>query len=286
MKKLIIGFILLVGFNQQIRSQDKFIDSIKHVLNKTTTDSIRLKCHYELAFTYYEMSNSKLMGYHAHNALMLADKINLTKFNGNLYSLLSYAERDKSNFALSYNYLKKAIDFFSKRKLQDKTAVAYGQMASLMANWSQLDESNKYLKLSLHYFLTIPNKTFIDSLHYFQASQLLASNLLSLKQYKNSRKIFTDCAQFYRKSNRIYDYARILTSISTIYSESGQLDSAYKNYTIALNLMKNVGDSSDMAFILSNIGNNYYNYGERSNVKSYYLKSDRTCQPGIKNVCQ
>lgn len=213
--KWISHIVLLITF--VLVQQNKVIDSLLVLLNKTRSDIDKVKIYNHLA-DEYKTSNPKATIYYATKALQLSKKIGFKIEEGSAYNNLGNAN------ILIGNYLQ-ALDNFSKAQLVFENELAVSS-----------EENKTEIKNGLARAYGSIGFVFMEQSNYSKALQF---NFKALKIYEQTR-------------NNV-KLARIYNNIGVIYKSQNELFKAQVYYEKCLKIQEKLNDKN-IGITYNNIG--------------------------------
>ena len=235
-----------VGFSQT-DTANKYIDSLKVVVNQTKNDTIKMNTLGYIS-EYYTESNRDLSLLYVEQALVISKKLNLPYSIAN--SLLGKAYIFQKNLPFSFKLVNEAIVIINDKK----------------------NEKNAYIDKTYE-FSNEPHKYVLSLLG---GAYHLMGNLYSGSGNKEK------AIAYYKEEIKIYELLKskwgLVNSnmnIGYIYLELGKLDSAQFYLNKALVNSNLSGYKTYQGYILTSIGRIYFKRKNMETAKNYYWKSIR-----------
>ena len=234
-KNLSLYFLLIVF--TVCSAQNKTIDSLKVVLQKTKNDIDKAQLLNAIA-DEYKSSDPKLLLQYANQALQLSTKIRYKLAEGNAYLNIGTANIISGNYPVALQNFSNAQSIFEKelesnsdntKELKNSLARAYGSIGIVFS------EQSSYAK-ALQY------------------------ELKSLKIYEENKNL-EKCARLYN-------------NIGIVYKAQDQDFKALNYFVKCLKIQEKIGDET-VGITTTNIGNIYLNQKNFPKALAYYTKAQQ-----------
>lgn len=280
MKKIIILFCLLIGFNLISATNP---DSLQ-VLLESSHDLDKVRILNQLS-EFYKVSNpNKSIEY-----AMEAYKISKYSDNDSLYCIslnnLAIGHYYLSDYSRALEYNKQALKIANKAKLT-KCKAKYlnnlGLIFKKLDNWDQ----------ALHYFLqSLDLEKELGNLIGQAESLCNIGNLYyELEKPDKALEYYQSCLRIYEAENNIKGLATILNNIGMIYDEDEMFSIALDYYSKSLKYERELNNSIGIATSLNNIGLTYFYSGIHHKAIEYLKEALTEAEIigekyGISNTC-
>jgi two-component system, NarL family, sensor kinase len=142
MKRILLSCILLVAAHHSYCQRER-IDSLLGVIDKEVPDSVMMKSYYLLSKDYVHISGDSSSLF-ANKALVMAQKVNDLKVQGDCYSVLGVNEKNKGDFEKALDWQLKALRIREKNKDERGLATTYNDIGVIYKVLNKYDEALKY----------------------------------------------------------------------------------------------------------------------------------------------
>lgn len=278
--KIFLYFFILVNL---LKSQSRYIDSIKQVLTKNPHDTIRILCLNNIAWELlYENTDSALVN--AYKALAISKKTNDIYYLNKTYQHLGTIYLQKSKHDSAVYYFKLITNHPHSQKYKRQLAVAYIGLGNVFYNTGDYKKSLGYYFNSLKIIEQIKDEHAIGLIH-----GNIANVYYNLSEYDNALKYSKRSLIISSKLNNLFGMVSSYNNIGNIYIKFDNKDKALENYLSALKINEKLKNKILFADIYNNLGLIYKDFNQLDIALNYYLKSikyyEETDNPyGISNT--
>lgn len=261
MKKLVISFFLIL-FTVTVFSQNA-IDSLKNVLEKSSSDTSKIITMFNLAENYFYIDENKSREYF-NNAKMLLEKVQFK--NGTAYCYYVNGYLLKNTPAAALEILNKSLLLYSELKNNSGIAKANLAIGSTYINQSKLDKGMPYYSNALQIYQSLSDRKGIgvcySALGTIYARQ--GKYKMALDYNRKALKYITD---------QSYAYFNERVNIANNYSALGEAKIALLYYDSLLNTLKHKNYFDILSNVYANLGAIYSASQNYSKAKQCYKSS-------------
>lgn len=265
--KNVIIILLLFFINYSSFCQEKEIsDSLLHVLKTVKlTDKAKIKLLSKLAYKHPSPIESLNF---AKQSLALAIDLNDELLQAAAWEEISHVERRLGNNSKSFDASLKALTIYEKKKLTDRQAASYAQIASNYISDENYPTAIKFLKKSEIIYQKHKDKmkyalTLINLGEAYRLSGILDSATINFK-----KAIAINNTQ---DNDVILGYAS--GNLGMVYAEEGKNLLAKPLLEESISILTKLGDPYSTSVYLSEIGNVYRNDQNYKIAEEKYLES-------------
>ncbi len=295
MKRYLTILIFLI-FSVNLSSQKIVVDSVKVLIEKSSSDTIKVRLLHELAEIYRispDMKNLDSAIYYGNKSLTLAK--NLKDQRGEVRSLivLGRSSYDVTNPVRAIEYFQQSLVL--AEKIKDTLGIIQGLRGNALLQYFKNDFKHELLyyqkaetlarkiknDVELRSILGLIGKTYFileqpdSSEHYLQ--QALAIKLgdddpfslshmgrlkLYWKDYTAALQYFNRALAIYQARNDKFRIAQCYYDIARQYEEQNRLDAALNNYLLSFNVGSQITDS---LYVIEGVGANIAMVYEKMN---------------------
>ncbi|MCF8274612.1 MAG: sensor histidine kinase [Flavobacteriaceae bacterium] len=200
--------IIFLGFNF-CYSQDnlKIIDSLKHIVSKNPSDSLKIKAYSDLCWYYRNISIDSALSY-GNLALKLSEKSKNIEGKSQAYNDLGILYYDLSNFNKSINYYKKSLAIRESNRDSLAMASSYNKLGISYQRIFKMDSAIFYATKALKIY---------EAQKHIKYAAIMKNNIANIyhdfKQYKKALEAHLEIAETYKQIN---DYEGLTTSYTNI----------------------------------------------------------------------
>ena len=276
MRNKLFLFFLLFSISYSVFAQNHKIDSLKNILQKTNSDSVRIDVLNSISGLFWD-KNWDSAQYYTQKSYDIAYK-NKDK-RGMMLNLINLAiYRDiNGDFETSLKYFKQAERIIPHLKDDKLTGNYYYNLGTLYLNFGKNDLAVNNLKLAIKYYRKInllssianinsniavvysktnhfqqSNKIYFDNLNYFDSIKdykglsltniNIGINYTHLKQFEKAFSYFNKSKIYAKKSNNQQLEALAILNIGATYGELGKFSIAKDNLINARDIYNSISD--------------------------------------------
>lgn len=306
MKKRLLIFLLLIGFNALCQAQTKSIDSLKQIVDLNRQDTVHLEALLGLTNEFLRRDLPAAKSY-ALATVALANNPSEAKWlsgaynylitiyqqtgkpDSSLYFLKLSAEligKFSGNVRMKYNY-NQAAGLFYKNRGELKQALPF--MLDNLKIWTKQDENRAGLLLNLGnlYFNMgdFPKATdyHLQSLRLFESLknlrgqsfclQSLGNDLFNLKQLASAKGYYERSLQLKKQLADNRGIANSTISLGDVYKDLNDFKKSESYYQAALTLVKEMKVPGEEARVLHQLGLLYKRMNENEKARESFTKS-------------
>lgn len=267
--RLCVSVLFLIFILQKAKSQNntKALDSLQNELQKTQSDTAKIKLFDALSYTYSNIDADKGLTY-AHFAENLSAKINWKKGIAAAYSNYGVNYTTKCDYKKAIHYNLKALKVYND--IGNKHA-----LGGVLANISLL-----YLKQS-DYAKALENGfkalTFLEESNDSKTIAVVQENIgtiyLEQKNFSKTLYYYTLAYENYEKIDHKDGMARNIGNQGIVLNEQGNYKEALKSHMLALKHNESIGAKNSIQINLANIGITYCHLKDYTKAIAYHLKA-------------
>jgi len=267
---ILVLFIALVYSN----TKGQNIDSLRNVLTKTETDSLKINILLEIA-EIQEENDSAL--YYAEEALKYAEAIENSEKIAEANMLLAYIYTDLDFTEKIIDYYKKAEQYYAKTNNISTLSEIYKNIGFAYENNGDYGNAGKYYLKALKIIETLNN-----DIELARILSNIGSVYFKQEQYEGALKYWNRTLIKVKQLDYAEGISITLSNIGNVYLEKFNkkdsttfhfLDEAENHYSQGLDIATEANDSSTMYLIYNNIGNLYKQKKEIKKALLYYKKA-------------
>ncbi len=308
---LVVILSLLLFKNKGLAQNQYKIDSLKQLINRTSSDSVMAKINaYKNICWEYAVTRSKLDSarFYADSVKILSQKINYQDGIAQSHFYYGVIGRFSGNYYEGLNHLDKYLDYY--QKLGDSLKVEAGlfqrgvihynlgnyaeslvsyyrilaiykkrnMQSSIATAWHSIGhiqrKMNKYNDAIESYKKSIKIKeNFNDKSGVLLCLISLGNTYGEQKKYVLAEEKMLEAHKLSKEINTPYLTASVLESLGNIYQESSSYQKAHYYYKEALNIRKGLPSKKDIAISLNALGVNNISLKKYKKAEEYLLKS-------------
>jgi serine phosphatase RsbU (regulator of sigma subunit) len=248
MKRILFLFIILI-LSKNSNSQDRVLDSLKKVIQSTTSDTVRVNTQLAISRSLWIVRNLDTAMIYGEAALQLAKKVDFKKG-------IAVANNNMGVIFMFKGDYSKAQEFFM---VANKLFQEIGNRKKVADTYNNLGETSRYMgnypkALEFHYSALKMREVLKDS-----NGIAMSLNNIGLIQEKQSNltaalKSYFTCLKIYERISGKAEIARTYNNIAEVYRLQKRLQKALDYQTIALRFRKEVNDMVGIAMSSNNIG--------------------------------
>lgn len=187
---------------------------------------------------------------------------------GVCYKDLSYLERLKGNYQLSYKYINTSLDNYKKSGDTIRIAGAYNSLGNFYLDTGELNHALE------NYYKAYENvKPFSDNDSYYVIKNNLANIYQSLNYFSKAKDLYIQDLDRLKEQNLYARYAASLLGIAQIYKEEKRTKLAFKYAKLALESYEKSDDQVGYATAISTLGSIYGLFEKYNEALEYYEKA-------------
>lgn len=254
----IIGCLLLLinPDAQDLFAQHQTIDSLLSVIEKTTSDTVKIHNLYEVTWLYKDVNPSMALEY-AHRGLALSEKNHYDKGISMILNGLGAAHVEKGNFDSAMVYYEKRLDLVIR--MRDSTGIASSKdnIAIIFAFRGNYDKALEYREESNEVYRR--TGSMINLAHGYV---WMGNIYLEKSDYEKALQYYLDAQCIFEESNDP-GQAYALINIAVIYRRLRHYDEALKYLNWAKELFAEQGNINAVGMSLFRIASVYYDKKDR-----------------------
>ncbi len=248
MKGLILILFCFITTSHLLAQDKQAIDSLLKDLNKQTADTAKMKTLSELVFSYAQNNPSQALTY-ANQQKILADKVNIPKFNANALNDLAIANFYLGKFTEALSYNKAALGIRESLGNNALVVSSLNKIAIIYQEIGNYDTAAVYQFKILKLAKTLNDSGFIGKTY-----NNLALIFINLKNYKQAKFYASQGIFIGQKINDNYTTAGGYGNMASNFDSQNIFDSAKYFYNKSLQLFIEEKDVAAQATIYNNLG--------------------------------
>mgnify|MGYP002359220569 CR=1 FL=1 len=264
-------FILLLLLSQQsLFSQDRETDSLKRVINTTTSDTVKVNTHIIICRSLWGAGKLDSAMVHALAAKKMSEKVNFKKGQGDAYNNIGIVNMYKGDYYKAEEFFLKASEIFKVLGNKKKIANMYnnlGEIGRLSGNYTKA--------IKMHYTALKIRDEIKDS----SGVAMSNNNIAAIAQKQGDYKVAFDnyylALNYYKSKNSKLEVARTYGNIGEVFRLKKQYDKALEFQLMALAMRKEGNDVVGLAMSYNNLGGVYNNIGESAVTNNDKAKADK-----------
>lgn len=269
--------LVIVGVPFGSLAQQASIDSLKSLIQTTTSDSIKAEAIMELAWKkmYENSPEAKVL---VHDGLAVMQNIDNLRVKGYGFTVAGVVYWVASSYDTATMYLEEAVKIYRQKDDDRGLSAVYNNLSLIAQNQSKYPEALAYATQSLELARKLDNKPMLASatftvgnIHYF-----LKENEKALGTYKEALELF-------HTNSITNNLHKLLLNIGSTYHNLTQLDSAKAYYKRAFEQASLVNDFKTIAITTTNLGNLAMDLNDFSKAVTYYNQAEKIYQEKFTN---
>jgi two-component system, NarL family, sensor kinase len=260
--------LLLLTLSNSLYAQSIEIDSIKSILNSTSSVSEHSNSYLQLGIIYFKSGSFDTAIVYLNKSLFLGNQSNNEKIIMAATNNLGNVYADMGEHTKALGYFQKANLISEQLKDAKYSAQIYKNIGAVFVSLKRFDESLKYYYKAEKTAISLKDSLLIADCN---------NNLGTVFEQQND---FVNAIRTYSKAMNIYEKIGSNKGISMSYSNLAIVFKLQKNYEKALEynfksveLSTKLNDKWMKAATLNNIGNLYGELGNYENAKKYCNQS-------------
>jgi len=204
-----------------------------------------------------------------HEALDLAEKLELPVEQAKSYNILGIINCEGANFPEAMSYCRKSMEICEKLGDESGMASIHGTIALIYRAQGMIDKALEHHHESLRRKLECGAGEDELARCYFNIGACYSILLrldLAQSSYEYARKIWED-------SGDRQKLAYLYNNIGCIHEKEEELDKAYESFQKSLEIREDLGDKKGIASILSNLGGLREDLGDNESALDFYIRS-------------
>jgi signal transduction histidine kinase len=249
MKKISLLILFLI-FNCSCFSQDnlKIIDSLKHIISKNPTDSLKIKAYSDLCWYYRNISIDSALSY-GNLALKLSEKTRNIEGESQAYNDLGILYYDLSNFNKSINYYKKSLVIRESNGDSMGMASSYNKLGISYQRIFKMDSAIFYATNALKIY---------EAKKHIKYAAIIKNNIANIyhdfKQYKKALESHLEVADTYKKINDNEGLTTSYTNIGNAYLLLKDSTQALNYYSKGIEIAEKYDFKRELSTLYNNLG--------------------------------
>jgi signal transduction histidine kinase/uncharacterized protein HemY/ActR/RegA family two-component response regulator len=239
-------------------------DSLETLLEKTTTDSSKVKILNQLSWLYKDASPEKAL-YYGKEAIAIGERNDLFNVLAQSYHNVATIYFVQKNYEKALEYYNLSLKKYEAVKNDAKIIETLRYIAGVYKNMGQDDKAVEVLQQSLEL-----NKKRNDAEE--TATDLIALGNIYKAQsnYNNAIYYYEEALKLYRKANDEKRAASVLNNIGMIYRVKGDYQKSLQSYLESLKIKEKLGDKQGMKSNYNNIGTVFWYIKDYNEALKYY----------------
>ncbi len=278
---------MLIVFQLALHAQERALDSLKAVFQKTTVDSLRSDLANEIGQMYYEQGNYPEAINYYNQALDLSQRSNYGKGIAGSYNNLGMVKEVQGNYTEAINNLFSSLKGWEAIHDQEHVAATYINIAIIYMDEKNYTDALININKALILCKNSGNKAYMGYtyniralIYYFQEryTESLAQHFLALEIRKNSGDKSSLADTYSNIGVVYYDLGTELRKKGKADSAGIYFDLALKNYLSAKSIMEELELFQSVANINVNLGSLHIQLKKYPEAKTYLLKGLEMCR--------
>lgn len=261
--------LLILGLPLSSLAQQAPVDSLKNVIQTTTSDTIKAESIMELAWKkmYENSPEAKAL---VHDGLAIMQNIDNLRVKGYGFTVAGVVYWVASSYDTATMYLEEAVKIYTQKNDDRGLSAVYNNLSLIAQNQSKYPEALAYATQSLDLARKLDNKTMLASatftvgnIHYF------------LKDNEKALETYNEALQLFYANSITNNLHKLLLNIGSTYHNLTQLDSAKVYYKRAFDQASIVDDFKTIAITTTNLGNLAMDFNDFSRAVTYYNQAEK-----------
>jgi len=265
MKNIVWCFIFIS--TSLFAQNQKAVDSLLSITQKSNVDTIIIEAYRQLAFEY-EGVNTRTYFKYINKALDLALKKKQLPFIANCYMDLGIGHENLGNGDSAILFLEKTEDIYNKTNDEDGLTAVYVNMGSTYRSLGNFSKAIEYNIKALRIAEKLNKKGRVAD-----CKNSIGNIYRQKGNLEQALKYSQEALDIYVEVNNLEGVSRVSNNIGIIYSELKNSKKALEYYFKSLDLRLKLNSRSSVANCYSSIGCEYYEMNKLSDAIEYHNKA-------------
>ncbi|MBC7694166.1 MAG: tetratricopeptide repeat protein [Burkholderiales bacterium] len=268
--KSILLTLFLYFLPQLVFSQERAMDSLKRIINTTTSDTIKVNTQITICRSLWGKGKLDSAMIYAEAAKKLAESSGFKKGQADAYNNIGIVNMYKGDYYTSEDCFLKAAEIFKNLGNKKKIANMYnnlGEIGRLSGNYTKA--------IKMHYTALKIRDEINDSAGIAMSNNNIATIADKQGNFKKALANYFLALNYYKLKGTQLEVARTYGNISENYRFQKQFDKALEYQFVALDIRKTINDVFGLAMSYNNLGSIYNDIGQNAVISNDKQNADK-----------